>query len=590
MLTKQIRARRRGQDASPPRMIRRRQSVGHLVLADVPLMTRHQLAGIADHMLNGVACCRMEYRHGKPDDFVYLYTNRAFHDQTGLGPVVGNRVTEVIPDIRRSDPDLFDRYARVAAGGPAEKFELYVRALDDWFSVEVFCPRVGYFTAIFDVITLHKSALLALQDQRDHLESMVAERTTALTEATENAEAAAAAKGDFLANMSHEIRTPLNAIIGLTHLALQTPLSTQQQGYLSAIDQAGTHLLQVVNSVLDLSKLEAGSCVLEQSPFDLASLLAEVAGMLQESAHGKGLALLTQVQGGPTHLIGDVTRLKQGLLNYASNAIKFTEAGYVSLRARVELAGQHEVTVRFDVEDTGCGIAMDVIPRLFSDFEQGSASIARQHGGTGLGLAITRRLAELMGGTVGVRSEPGEGSTFWFTAQLLEDPQDWPASAPRSADGAEIDEQAGRGGRILLVEDEPLNRMVAEAILEPLGARIDVAHDGIEAIERCASCDYDLVLMDMQMPRMGGVEASRRLRRMPRTAQVPIVALTANAPADVKGECLAAGIDDVLPKPVEPDVLVKVARAHLSKGGQVRSAPLRDPPDPWTSTESETRQ
>jgi signal transduction histidine kinase/FixJ family two-component response regulator len=527
---------------------------------------------MAEHMLNGVACCKMEYRHGRPSDFIYLYTNRAFHAQTGLGPVVGKRVTEVIPDIVRTDPGLFEIYGRVAAGGPPEKFELFVSALDDWFSIEVFCPRPGYFTAIFDVVTDHKALVMELQSQRARLEDLVKERTADLTAAKAAAEAASLAKGAFLASMSHEVRTPLNAILGLAHLLMNSRLEPEQQARVATIDQAGRHLLQVINSVLDLSKLEAGGCQLDHSAFEVDDLLCEVADLLREGAHRKGLRLKTEALAVPTRVMGDVTRLKQALLNYVSNAIKFTDAGTIVLRASPLPVAGDEVLIRFEVEDTGGGIAEDVLPRLFCAFEQGDNTVASRYGGTGLGLAITRQLAELMGGKAGASSTLGAGSTFWFTARLQRDGAAQPALAVQPSRSESAVVVAGRDACILLVEDDPLNRAVAEAILLPLGARVDLASNGVEAMERCAACDYDLILMDMQMPRMGGVEATRQLRAQSRTARVPIVAFTANTRADVEAECLAAGMDDVLAKPVRPETLISVASSHLAKSRQARQA------------------
>ena len=246
----------------------------------------------------------------------------------------------------------------------------------------------------------------------------------------------------------------------------------------------------------------------------------------------------------------------------------------MSLRAAVQSESPDGVVLRFEVEDTGPGIAQEVLPKLFSPFEQGPSSVARQHGGTGLGLAITRQLAELMGGSAGASSTAGQGSLFWFTAKATRCPL---AVAPSGSESIDADTWAGecRDARILLVEDEPLNRTVTEAILKRLKARVDVATDGVEAIERCAQCDYDLILMDMQMPRMGGVEAAARLRLSPRMAHVPIVAFTANALADARAECLAAGMDDVLPKPVHPEVLADTVRVLLSRSSAARGTHAR---------------
>ncbi len=387
------------------------------------------------------------------------------------------------------------------------------------------------------------------------------EKEAALVEAR----AAGQAKLQFLANMSHEIRTPLNGILGMTQLLRDSPVDDLQAHRLDTVHSSGEHLLVLINDVLDFSKISAGKLDIDRKPFDLCRAVYEVTDLLVPRAEARGLRLSVKLANDvPAWVMGDAGRLKQVLGNLVANAIKFTDEGSVQVNVLLEPANEQGLRNRlhFEITDTGVGIAEPDQARLFEPFRQVDASATRRHGGTGLGLAISRQLVELMGGAIGVRSQRYQGSTFWFTVAFA------PCSVPEpvAAAAAQKPARPKLSGRVLLVEDNVVNREIVQAMLAARGIHVQCADDGREAVERATTDTFDLILMDCQLPLLDGYQATERIRAHEShagTSRVPIVALTANAVLGDRERCLAADMDDYLAKPFRQEQLIAAIERWL---------------------------
>ncbi|MFZ2989717.1 PAS domain-containing protein [Ideonella sp.] len=493
------------------------------------------------------------------EDLRCRFANKAYAQwfNTEPGALIGKPVQEVLGPVElevslprlqaalQGETQQFERTLMRGAGLPIQTWTTYVPDIQG--------DKVrGVFAAFHDITELKQSErrLLGLN--------------SALQLATDKAEAASRAKSAFLANMSHEIRTPMNAIIGLTHLMQGEVEDPVQQKRLQGVSDAAQHLLGVISDILDLSKIEAGKMALEQIDFHLPSMVQRMASLVSDRLHAKAIAMETDLTTLPDWLHGDEIRLSQAVLNLLNNASKFTEQGTIQLRCVLAERTGAELLVRFEVHDTGIGVAEEQLARLFQPFEQADPSATRRFGGSGLGLAITRRLAELMGGQAGVISELGKGSCFWFTARLQAAQSAPTTASPALGDiGSQVaapaadrrlrDEHAG--ARILLVEDNPVNCEVATALLQSVDLSVSVAHDGVQAVQVASTERFDLILMDVHMPHMDGLAATRAIRQHGASARSPIVAMTASAFEEDRAACMAAGMNDHIVKPVEPQRL-----------------------------------
>ncbi|EIC20426.1 PAS domain-containing sensor histidine kinase [Thiorhodovibrio frisius] len=417
--------------------------------------------------------------------------------------------------------------------------------------------------------------------ERHELEDQLRVSNTALTEAVTQAKAAVQVKSAFLARMSHEIRTPMNGILGLAELALRRSLDATTRQYLQELHQSGEQLLGILNDVLDQSKIESGQLSLEAVPFDREALFENERSLFAPMAQNKGLRLVSECDPAvPRWLLGDALRLRQVLSNLLSNAIKFTEHGEISLCLQCLEHKDNQVRLRWSVSDTGIGMDSDTQARLFQPFTQGDDSIARRFGGTGLGLSISRHLVERMGGRLDVESAPGVGSRFSFEVCLasVEPPVEFQASVASNDPSAVLNL---RGRRILVAEDQPINQHIITDMLRLLGTEVTLAQNGREALEQLAKDDFDLVLMDIQMPEMDGLTATEQLRTNPVWAKLPVVALTAGVTTAERERTRSAGLSDLLAKPVR----LKELQSMLSRWlppvvGTQAAAPAPIPPAP----------
>lgn len=490
------------------------------------------------------------------------------------GRLVGRRVDEFVPEAwREAHPAHRQAYAKEGATRVMGKARDLFAIRDDGssFPILVGLARLSSDQGMQTIASIadiseRKALELELERHRDTLEEQVRARTAELLLARDEAQRSANAKAQFLANMSHELRTPMNGVLGMAHLLRLTKVTSQQVSLLDKMELSGRHLLGVINNILDVSKLDAGKFKLDEHDFRLDDLVRQVTSLIEDRVKSKGLSFEVDVEPLPSPLRGDSQRLAQALLNYLDNAVKFTSVGTIGMSCRVQEQTDVDCVLRFEVSDTGIGLSPEQRSRIFEAFEQADNSTTRAFGGTGLGLTIVRGIAEQLGGGAGVVSRSGAGSTFWLTARLGK-AHSQPTRQVQPEDATEaLIRRDHAGKRILLVEDDEVNRELARLLLQAVGLNVVAVENGEQALKWAEEGEFALIMMDVQMPIMDGIEATIAIRKLPRHQNTPIVATTANAFAEDKQQCLDAGMDDFLAKPFDFHVMYRILLKWLEHG------------------------